>query len=167
MPFLPGPGFSSAFVRTQVALGMTQEQFGRLLGVSRRTMSRWRRYPGVSEDHVYTMAKAVHPKDAALAAELAGHIGKTLESLRIVAPPPPAPAPPPPPKPLPPVSLLVDSIVCAAADALETKPAAVRAALSAAFGRAQQMGIGVDEVVAALSPKPARVPPKGESKGKA
>ena len=164
MPFIPGPTFPSVFVRTQLALGMTQEQMGKLLGVSRRTMSRWSgTIPGVSEQQVYTLARAVHPKDPAIAAELVGHIGHTLESLRIVVPPPPAPPappPPPPPRALPPIAAMVESVVCAAADALETKPATVRSALAAAFGRAQTMGLSVQEVVDALSPKPT---PSGET----
>jgi hypothetical protein len=49
---------------------------------------------------------------------------------------------------------MVESVVCAAADALETKPATVRSALAAAFGRAQTMGLSVQEVVDALTPKP-------------
>jgi hypothetical protein len=155
MPFIPGPTFGSAFVRTQIKLGLNQEEMGKLIGVSRRTMSRWSGgIPGVTEQQVYTLARAVHPKDPAMAAELAGHIGQTLESLRIVSPPPapaPAPPPPPPPRALPPIPLMVESVVCAAADALETKPAAVRDALSAAFGRAKKMGLSVDEVVAALA----------------
>jgi hypothetical protein len=50
---------------------------------------------------------------------------------------------------------MVESIVCAAADALETKPAAVREVLSAAFGRAKRMGLTVDEVADALAPTAA------------
>jgi hypothetical protein len=50
---------------------------------------------------------------------------------------------------------MVESVVCAAADALETKPATVRSALAAAFGRAQTMGLSVQEVVEALTPKPS------------
>jgi hypothetical protein len=172
MPFIPGPTFPSAFVRAQMKLGLNQEQMGKLIGVSRRTMSRWSgSIPGVTEQQVYTLARAVHPKDPAIAAELAGHIGQTLESLRIVAPPPPpvpAPPPPPPPRTLPPIPLMVESVVCAAADALETKPAAVRDALSAAFVRAKRMGLSVEEVVAALAPAPdPSAPAATDAKSKA
>jgi hypothetical protein len=158
MPFIPGPTFPSAFARSQLELGMSQGDLGKLLGVSRRTISRWvGSFPGVTEPQVHTLVRAVHPRNPVLAAELAAHVGQTLVGLGVVAPPaPPAPAPPPPPppRPLPPIPLLVESVVCAAADALETKPAAVRDALTAAFVRAQKMGLSVEEVVRALSPRP-------------
>jgi hypothetical protein len=169
MPFIPGPTFGSVFVRTRLALGMSQEQMGKLIGVSRRTMSRWSgTVPGVTEQQVCTLARAVYPEAPAIAAELAGHIGHTLESLRIVVPPPPpppAPPPAPPPRALPPIAAMVESVVCAAADALETRPATVRSALAAAFGRAYTMGLTVKEVVDALSPTPAPASPPAKRAG--
>jgi hypothetical protein len=50
---------------------------------------------------------------------------------------------------------LVESIVCAAADTMQTPPAAVREVLRAAFARAHALGLTVEEVDAALSPPPA------------
>ncbi len=163
MPFIPGPTFPSAFARSQLELGMSQGDLGKLLGVSRRTISRWvSSFPGVTEPQVHTLVRAVHPRNPVLAAELAAHVGQTLVGLGVVPPPAPAapaPAPPPPPRPLPPIPLLVESVVCAAADALETKPAAVRDALTAAFVRAQKMGLSVEEVVRALCPRPEPTAP--------
>jgi hypothetical protein len=46
----------------------------------------------------------------------------------------------------------VDSIVCAAAEAIATTPQAVRPALLAAFERAASVGPAVDDVRGALRP---------------
>lgn len=156
-------------IHARQALGMTQKQFGMALGASHRTASRWeggQSYPYGSE--LTELAALVYPKDASLAAELAAAKGQTLESLGIVAPPAPAPAAPPPP-PLP-VRLLVDSVVCAAADALETAPVTLRVALLAAFRRARELRLSIDDVESALAPaatpagaKPAKAPAKGKA----
>ncbi len=147
-------------------LGMTQKEFGQALGASHRTASRWeggRSYPYGTE--LIKLAAMVYPKDARLAAELAAAKGQTLEGLGIVAPP--APAPPPPLPPLP-VRLLVDSVVCAAADALETAPVTLRVALLAAFRRARELRLSIDDVESALAPAATRrvrsrprLPPRG------
>jgi hypothetical protein len=92
----------------------------------------------------------VHPHDADLAVELAMTLGQTLESLGVV-PPPPLPPPPAPPAPPPtPSAAIVDSVVCAAAEAMELTPGDVRLGLHAAFARAQELGLSVGGVVDAL-----------------
>lgn len=144
-------------VRTNGALGMTQERFGELLGVSRRTMIRWQQGDnGPSFQDWIKLVRHVYPRDASLAAEIAAELGETLVSLGVQLPPAPvvapAPAPEPPPRPLPPVGDLVDSIVCAAAEAIATTPQAVRPALLAAFERAASVGLAVDDVRGALRP---------------
>jgi hypothetical protein len=46
--------------------------------------------------------------------------------------------------------LVADAVVCAGADAVDTTPGAVRAILLAAFRRARELGLGVEEVEKAL-----------------
>lgn len=61
----------------------------------------------------------------------------------------------PAPRPRPPTQLLVEAVVCAAADAMRTTPASVRDALRAAFSRAREMGLTLEEMSEVLSPRPA------------
>lgn len=146
--------------RTMRALRFTQEEFGRLLGVSRRTVIRWNGSgQGPSYEQWITLVRCAYPKDVGLAREIATELGQTLVSLGI-EPPPPPPAPPlpppgPPPRPVPPLPDLVDSVVCAAAEAMAVTPQSVRPALVAAFERAASVGLTMDEVRGVLRP-PAR-----------
>jgi DNA-binding XRE family transcriptional regulator len=139
------------------SLGMNQFQFGELLGVSRRTMARWHAgQNGPSFRRWVDLVRHVHPVDSALAAQIAAELGETLVSLGVEAPPPPvvpaAQVDLPPPRPMPSVGDLVDSIVCAAAEAIAATPQAVRPALLAAFERAASVGLAVDDVRGALRP---------------
>jgi transcriptional regulator with XRE-family HTH domain len=155
MAYHAGENAGVLLIRARQALGMTQEEFGTALGVSKRTAQRWdasQAFPSPQELH--KLARLIYPTDRSLAAQIAKETGETLESLGIAAAVPP---PAPPPRALPPTHLMVESVVCAAAEALETKPAAARDALRAAFGRARAMGLTVDEIDDALSPKAARV----------
>lgn len=142
------------------ALSMNQEQFAAAIGSSKRTVQRWETSRSTVYGHdLAKIAALVYPRDADLAAEIAAAAGGTLESLGIVAPPPPpaplpaaqaaAPAMPPPPPPMP-RHLAVDSIVCAASEALGTLPGAVRGVLLAAFRRSRELGLSCDEVERAL-----------------
>ena len=146
-------------VRARSTLGMTQEEFGMALGASHRSAQRWdagTAEPGIH--HLRTLVRLLYPEDAALATQIADVIRETPESLGIVQPAPPAPTVPPP-RARPPTELIVESIVCAAAEALAVPPATVRPALRAAFQRAKAMELTVDEVDAVLSPK---APPKAD-----
>jgi DNA-binding XRE family transcriptional regulator len=146
-------------------LTLTQEGLGTLLGASRRTSGRWEsRRSTPSMDQLNDLARAVHPKDRGLAARIAEQTGSTLVSLGLEAPPmPPGPAAPPP-RVLPPIALLVESVVCAAAEALDSKPAAVREVLRAAFHRARAMSLTVEEVDEVLTPSPpAAEPPRAKA----
>ncbi|HEY8040480.1 MAG TPA: helix-turn-helix transcriptional regulator [Polyangiaceae bacterium] len=147
--------------RARHLFGMSQADFGKLLGVSRRTAARYEY--GHSEPliaQVMELARMAHARgDVALARELAGSTSETLESLGIVpAVKPPEPFTPPP-------RLVVDAVVCAAADALEESPGTMRgtrAAVLAAFRRARELRLNVEEVEKALAPteveKTARTP---------
>src|SRR5579871_2482351 len=124
MPHIPGPAAAALVVRAQQTLGLSQAEFARLLGVSRRTIQRVYAAGNIPySEYLHTLARAVHPHDAGLAAALAAEGGQTLVGLGVVRPAPlPLPAPPaappapvaPPRKP-PPARLMVESIVCAAA----------------------------------------------------
>ncbi len=136
--------------RAHIALGMTQQEFGEALGVSRRTVTRWYKHsPLLTMEQLRTLARLVHPRDPELAAEIAWTVSESLESLGIVPPaPPPAPGPAAP-APLP-TAVVVDSVVCAAAEALGVAPGAVRGALLAAFRRTRALRLSLQEVETAL-----------------
>jgi len=150
------------------ALTLNQEELGALLGSSKRTVQRLEtgRSSPDSQD-LARLAAHVHPKDAALAAELARRAGETLESLGIVASAP-APAQPSGPQPaappLMPRHLAVDAVVCVASDAAGAMPAAIRGVLLAAFRRARELGLSYDEVERALE---AALRPPAAEPGKA
>ena len=137
---------------------LSQRTLGDLLGISRRTVQRWdagRSHP--SPFDLQKLAHAVHPKDPSLAAKLAKAAGTTLEALGLARVPPasqPSPAPPAGPSPpaLPALTTrhLVDIVVCAAAEALDVPPPAVRPVLLAAFRKAREVGLKVEDVEGAL-----------------
>ena len=134
--------------------GLNQGDFAVRVGTSKRTLARIvankaTAYPYLLAD----AAKLVYPLDRALAKELAKAAGATLISLGL-EPPPPAPEPPPPPPEPPPsparrppsIAHLVDSVVCAAAEAIGVTPQAIRPALRAAFARAVEVDLKPEEL---------------------
>ncbi|HEY2509906.1 MAG TPA: helix-turn-helix domain-containing protein [Polyangiaceae bacterium] len=128
-------------VRARQTLGMTQRQFGEALGSSHRTAQRWdagRASPSIMG--VRRLARLVYGRDPSLAAELAAACSESLLSLGLVQPPPPAP-PPPLPR-----ALILDAVLCAAAEAAKVRPSAVRAGIVAAFARAKELGVGAEEL---------------------
>jgi transcriptional regulator with XRE-family HTH domain len=166
---IPGPDTPRLLSESQVALGLTQEKLGDLLTASRRTVSRWA--SGTSRpsvDQLQTLARAVYPEDASLAAKVAAEGGQTLEGLGLVRPEPaPPPAPPAPlPRPFPPTRLVAESVVCAAAEAMQAAPAVMREVLRAAFARAQALGLSLEEMNEALSPPAEAAPAKAATRGK-
>jgi transcriptional regulator with XRE-family HTH domain len=141
-----------ALVRS--ALGIPQVDLAGKLGVSRRTGQRWvAGDTGPVRADVGRMAKLVYPVDPTLAGRLAAHAGTTLEALGLVAPPPIPMAPPVLQAPSPPIELLVDSVVCAAAEAINVPPGAVRLALVAAITRARQLGLTLESLESVLGDK--------------
>lgn len=168
MPHVVGPDVHGLIVRARMALGMTQKQLAEMLGASLRTASRWEG-GGSYPDHqqVGQLARAVHPKDATIAEALAGEAGTTLEALGLVVRKSPSPplSPAPPPRAFPPIDLMVDSVILAAADAVAgyaDSPLQERSALldvlRAAISRARRLGLTLEEVDAALSHPPAAPP---------
>jgi hypothetical protein len=141
-------------LRLQRTLHLNQRELAELLGYSSRTISRYYRGGGTLLPSTYErLAAAVHPHDRAFAAELAAVSGKTLAGLGLERPPPP-PSPPVPPRPLPTPRHLVDSVVCAAAEAMQTAPHTMRPALTAAFERVIALGMTAEEALAGMTPEP-------------
>lgn len=156
-----GESPATLFARAHFALAMTHGKLGEALGVSERTVSRWhQRGPSLSERQFAALARLVYPRDPALAAALAREAKESLESLGIVAPPPVAPPPSPQQGALP-VTAVIDAVVCAAAEALDLPPGPVRSAVRAAFRRARELRLTVEDVDSALAPAPAAKSPAG------
>ncbi len=136
----------------QKTLRINQRQLAELLQCSERTVNRYYGGGGYISPSTYArLATACHPHDRAVAAHLAERGGQTLESLgleRPAAPPAPAPAAPPTPAP----AHLADSIVCAAAEALDASPRTMRPAVRAALERMVALGMTAGEVLAAMAP---------------
>jgi hypothetical protein len=61
---------------------------------------------------------------------------------------------------------LVDSITCAAADAMSATPEAVRPALRAAFARARDLRLTTAEVASALAPPDGVTSRQGQARRK-
>jgi transcriptional regulator with XRE-family HTH domain len=143
-------GVPNLFHRARQALGVTQLGLAEKLGASRRTGQRWdagHSYP--AHRQLVDLAKAVYKNDPELAAEIALSLGTSVVALGLVpsAPPPVAP---------PPIESIVDSIVCAAAEAIDVLPRAVRPALVAAFARARELQLTVEVVEKGLQGKALR-----------
>ena len=160
-------------VRARDVLHLTQLELATLVGSSLRSVQRWENKLSIPSDwHLHRLADAVQSADPELAAVI-----ELWAPRPPPPPPPPEPAPPasPPPEPAPPPPpvvavarppppppripdvVLVDSIVCAAAEAMALTPQTIRPAILAAFTRARDASITSDAVVAVLSPA---APPK-------
>jgi len=137
------------------ALAMTQQDLAELFGVSRRTIQRLKGdLLFLSPARFSHAAVAMYPKDPELAARLAAQGRTTLEQLGLVRPalPPPSAARPTisPTAPTPISPAAADSVVCAAADAMNLSPRALRPGLLAAFSHAHALGLSVEAVKAWL-----------------
>jgi hypothetical protein len=137
--------------RSQVALGLPHREFGPLLGSSLRTAERWAAQRSTpTPTQLAQLTRHVHARDPALAAELAAALGGSLESLGIVAPAAATIAA------AAPAARLVDIVVCAAAEAIDASPRAMRLALHAALASARSLGLDLATLEDALAP---RTPP--------
>lgn len=134
------PSESAALlVRCQMALGLTQEELADLLGRNKRTIQRWQEsgFEPVA-DQAETLANALQPVRADLA-EQVRELGKKAAAVAGVTPP----ARPATPE-------VIDAILRAAADAGGTSPEAIRPAITAALLKAEEAGVEVRAIVAAL-----------------
>jgi hypothetical protein len=157
MQFQNPRGSKELIIRAQFGLGLTQKTLGALIGCSRRTIIRYQSHGAVLTPATWEkLARAAHAKDRALAADLAAKAGHTLVSLGLEAPPPPPAPPAPPPRPAPSAEHLADSIVCAAAEAMQATPQAARPAVVAAFERAVALGLSAEEVLRTMKPESAK-----------
>jgi DNA-binding XRE family transcriptional regulator len=157
---------TSLIVRSRAALQLTQRELATKLGWSQRTIVRWE--GGRSDFNAIDalkLAPHIYPIDRELAAELVAHGGHTLVSAGLEAEPTPAaPTPPAPqPAPQPPVAVvaappplapevllaLVESVVCAAADAADTTPKAVRASVHLVLRHAHAIRLDLDAAMKA------------------
>ena len=146
------PPVTPLLVQAQFALGLTQETLGALLGVSRRTVSRWGGGSSPTPSQLKTLAHALVPVDASLAEAIAQTQKASLVSWGLVAPPAPVPpAAPASAAPVIPVRCMADSIVCVAAEAAGMTPAQVRPLLVAAFMRASELKVTARDVVEGLA----------------
>lgn len=143
MPLLLSDETAPLVIRARHVLGMTQEELGDMLGVARRTVIRWATGSKPSADQVITLAKAVFPKDPALASELAVAAGLRLEEIGLAVPRKAEPDPLA-------KENAIHSIVCAAAEASVASPQAARAGLLAALDRAAKLGVSSEELRGAL-----------------
>lgn len=134
-------------------LMLSQGALGEKLGSSRRTGQRWESGTVPSAGQLHTLAGLVYSHDATLAAQIASAGGTTLEALGIV-PPPPATLDAPPAAPVLPPEFLADTVVCAAAEAMNVTPGAIRPALLAAFRRARLVGLSLEAMEKALHAAP-------------
>jgi hypothetical protein len=159
-------------------LHLNQLELANLLRTSLRSVQRWEGKRGDPYHHqIQELADAVRPHDPDLASQI------DVWAPRPAPPPPPAlvpaptesagppvlppPAPPaPPPSPPVPAGVLVDSVVCAAAEAMALAPQATRPAVLAAFARARDAGLTMDAVIGVLAPPPPPAPEPTASKGK-
>jgi len=148
-------------------LGASQKDLAEICGLERRSVMKWQLGRGSPMPWNWqAMARAVYPRNASLAAQLAAAGGSTLSSLGLQAPPAAIAVPQVAPPPLLAATHLVDSIVCAAAETMQVSPHTIRPALVAAFQRSLALGLGNDAVLAGLSPIPSTtVPPKASKKG--
>jgi transcriptional regulator with XRE-family HTH domain len=172
---------ASLIARSRLSLGLTQGALAEALSVTRRTVGRWEgRRSAPTFDQLRLLAAMVHPKDAALAGEIAVEGATTLEELGLVAAkasaPPQVPSTPAAPsaRPFPPADLMIDSVLHVSARALDLQVAgtdpvsAVRAVLRAAFERARGLGLTLEEIDAVLSTRPAEgATPKATSRASA
>jgi len=123
-------------VLCQLALGITQKDMANMLGVDRRTIQRWQDkgtslLPATAE----TLAKALRPEHPELADQVLALGGATAATLGL------APAASPE---------VIDGILQAAAEAGGASPGGIRAAVTAAFGKAVEAGVEAQAVVAGL-----------------
>jgi hypothetical protein len=113
-------------IDSQFALQLTQSGLAEALGASRRTGQRWAAGQSAPAQHHHEeLARMLYPVDADLAAKAARAAGRTLDDLGLVSARPVQ-------SPSLPWELVVDSVVCVAAETAGLTPGAMRTALLAA-----------------------------------
>jgi hypothetical protein len=129
-------------IRARAALACTQKQLGSMMSLSGRTIMRFeggRSTP--ARFQIAALARLVHPTDPALASELAAAAGKTLVELGLETASPPK---------TPTLAHLVDSVLCAGAEAAAVPPQVMRAGLEAVFDRMAALDVTPAQMAEAL-----------------
>jgi AcrR family transcriptional regulator len=130
--------------QAQAALHCNGVELAKVLRVSPRTVYRWyAKQSSVMAPTIHDLAHLVYERDPALAQQLWTAAGTELHALRLGRLVRPLPVP---------RGALVDLVVCAACDALDAAPRAMRPAVLAAFRRARELGLTMDDVEKALAP---------------
>jgi transcriptional regulator with XRE-family HTH domain len=130
-------------IQCRMALGLSQQGFGDLLGRTKRTVQRWEdRGTALMLSEVEVLARALLPVRPDLAVQIADSAATTLDQLGI----PPAGDASPRASSTP-----TDSVVRAAAEVLGVTPDAIRPAIAAAFVRAREAGLDVQTVAETLT----------------
>jgi transcriptional regulator with XRE-family HTH domain len=137
--------------RARYALEMSQAEFGAALGWSHRTAVRWEQGTAPYGPTLTKLAALLVHVDRDLAVHIAAAAHETLESLGLAGPPT---------GPRVTQGDLADAVVCAAADATDLPPRALRPLLHAAFARARALGVTVEQIEESLR---VRVDPKAQA----
>jgi len=126
-------------IHCQMALGLTQQGLGDLLGMTKRTIQRWqdRGFAPLAQQ-AETLAHALRP----VRPDLADQVLELRRKVALAAEdaPPVVPA----------TAEVIDGILRAAADAAGTSPEAIRPAITAALLEADEAGVDVKALVAGL-----------------
>jgi DNA-binding XRE family transcriptional regulator len=132
-------------IECRMALGLTQEQMGKLVGCTKRTIQRWEdRGALLVAREVEALVRALHPVRPDLATQIAAILGSTPDRIGLSTP---ADGTGTTPKSDP-----IDAVVIAAAEAIGVTPDAIRPAVAAAFARAEDEGLDVQTVNERLNP---------------
>jgi transcriptional regulator with XRE-family HTH domain len=132
---------------------VSQTELADALGSSRRTIIRRERgqsYP--VDDEVRQLADLVRSEDEDLADELLAARGLLLDVTDEVTPATPDVSAPPQVSPAMAAKYSIDAVLYAAADAIDAIPRDVKPAIVAAFVRAKELGLTIDQVVSTLKP---------------
>jgi len=133
---------SVLLIQCQMALGLTQQKLGDLLGHTKRTVQRWEdRGAILLPSALETLVRALYPVRPDLAEQVATAGGTTLEQLGI-----PSVAASGPPA----ISEPIEAIVRSAAEAMGVTPEVVRPAIATAFAKARETGLDVQAVATYL-----------------
>jgi hypothetical protein len=136
-------GISSTLViHCRMALRLTQQEFGDLVGHTKRTVQRWEtRGALLTRTNIEAIVRALHPVQPDLATQIATAGDTTLEELGILPPARPQPSG---------TREALEALVHAAADAMGVSVDAIRPALATAFARADEAGLDVHTVAEGL-----------------
>jgi len=127
-------------------------QLADFLGTTTRTIRRHPEAMGmVTVDGHARIIRALHPKNPVLAEQIAKSIGTSCAAMGLHAPPGVTAQPPAATGKPPATQDHATLVVCAAADALNLVPRAVRPALATIFAQARSMGVDLDSLAKLLA----------------